>query len=158
MAIKGLSVIAGLKMLANTVRGLKVEHAHILYKGCVVPILTYGSPIWYREHGCKTLIKPLEKAQNAGLRWLLGAFRTSPVHAMEHVASIPPIHVHLGKLNQNAGTRLQRLPIRSEVARCLPTEWDTHDPSVPHPQQAKHSTPITHLASLSHPAAEHSDP
>jgi endonuclease/exonuclease/phosphatase family metal-dependent hydrolase len=104
MAIKGLSVIAGLKMLANTVRGLKVEHARILYKGCVVPILTYGSPIWYREHGCKTLIKPLEKAQNAGLRWLLGAFRTSPVHAMEHVASICKTCFSLGGLPETAET------------------------------------------------------
>ncbi|KAH7325519.1 hypothetical protein B0J17DRAFT_540015, partial [Rhizoctonia solani] len=34
-AIKGLSVIAGLKLLANTVRGHSVAHACRLFKACV---------------------------------------------------------------------------------------------------------------------------
>ncbi|KAJ1302665.1 hypothetical protein OPQ81_002981 [Rhizoctonia solani] len=102
--IKGLSVITGLKLLANTVRGLSVAHACLLYKTCVLPILTYGSSIWFRGSWQNGLIEPLVKAQNAGLRWLLGAFRTSPVGALEHLASIPPIHITLAKLSKNAAT------------------------------------------------------
>ncbi|KAF8760889.1 Reverse transcriptase (RNA-dependent DNA polymerase) [Rhizoctonia solani] len=78
-AIKGLSVISGLKLLANIVHGLSVAHARILFKACVLPILTYGSAIWYRGTRQNGLIKPLVKAQNVGLQWLLGAFQTSPL-------------------------------------------------------------------------------
>ncbi|QRW24086.1 Reverse transcriptase (RNA-dependent DNA polymerase) [Rhizoctonia solani] len=42
-ANKAKAVIAGLRMLANTQRGLTIKHARILYITCVIPILTYGS-------------------------------------------------------------------------------------------------------------------
>jgi hypothetical protein len=111
MAAKGLSVIAGLRVLANCVRGISVAHARLLYKVCVMPILTYGSPIWYTGVRQKHLFQPLIKAQNTGLRWLLGAFSTSPVPAMEHAASILPIPLALRRLSENAASRLHpKLP------------------------------------------------
>ncbi|KAG9088664.1 hypothetical protein FRC06_001931, partial [Ceratobasidium sp. 370] len=47
MATKGLGVISGLRLLANTLRGLSTKHARILYKTCVMPVFTYGSPLWH---------------------------------------------------------------------------------------------------------------
>lgn len=158
MAIKGCSVIAGLRLLANSIRGLSVYHAHLLFKTCVLPVLTYGSVIWFHGSRQKSLIRLIEHTQNAGIRWLLGAFHTSPVPAMEHVASIPPIHITLQRLSYNASTRLRCLPGKSEVAQHLPRGWDTHNPSAPLSaplckSQSKRS-PIQHLASLSDSCAE----
>lgn len=77
---------------------------------------------------------------------------------MEHVASIPPIHITLQRLSHNASTRLCRLPGNSEVAQHLSRNWDTHNLSVPHlPTSSKSKlkgSPIQHLASLSDPHAE----
>ncbi|KAB5587730.1 Reverse transcriptase from mobile element jockey protein [Ceratobasidium theobromae] len=53
MAIKGLSIIASLKMLANCICGLSVDQARILYKTSVLPILSYGSPIRFRPNSPK---------------------------------------------------------------------------------------------------------
>ncbi|KAJ1299407.1 hypothetical protein OPQ81_011087 [Rhizoctonia solani] len=156
-AIKGLSVIAGLKLLANSVRGLSVAHARRLFKACVLPILTYGSAIWFTGTRQNSLIEPLVKAQNAGLRWLLGAFRTAPVSALEHLASIPPIHIALARISRNASARISTLPPGSEVCQRLPRGWDTHNPNLPHyprPKPSARTSPIVHLADLSHPNCE----
>ncbi|KAG9126385.1 hypothetical protein FRC07_003632 [Ceratobasidium sp. 392] len=159
MAIKALSVISGIRLLANSVRGLSVVHARLLYRACVIPVLTYGSAIWYRGPKSKALLGPLVRAQNLGLRWILGAFRTSPINAMEHVAAILPVPLLLQRLSENAATRLRRLPPTSEVAKRLPHLWDTHSRSVPQPAVSPVApTIIQHLASLSDPEAEHTIP
>ncbi|KAF8578046.1 hypothetical protein K439DRAFT_1270702, partial [Ramaria rubella] len=47
MAGHAEKTINGLSMLANTVWGLSQSHVHALYIACVVPQLTYGSPVWW---------------------------------------------------------------------------------------------------------------
>lgn len=147
-------------MLASSVRELSVKHARILFKSCVLPVLTYGSILRYRGTGQTTLINTLARTQNVRLRWITSTFKTSPIAAMEHVASIPPIQVTLQRFRSNAATRLRRLPVQSEVARRLPRHWDTHDPSVPQPANTKSTQRriIHRLASQSHPGAEFTIP
>lgn len=158
-ARKGISVLARLKLLANTLRGISSYNARLLYNACVVPILTYGSVLWYRNSGRKGLVARLEKTQNKGLIWFLGAFRTSPIPAMEHLASIPPINITLAKLTANAATRLHRQPNSSEVARRLGPDYHSYDPSAPHlsGRRAK-PTPIGYLASCTAPDTEKLQP
>ncbi|CUA75631.1 Muscle M-line assembly protein unc-89 [Rhizoctonia solani] len=160
MATKALSCIAGLRALANSVRGLTVTNARLLYKTVVFPVLTYGAPVWFTGIRQKSLIQPLVKAQNEGLRWLLGAFRTTPSDAMHHIGSILPIPIALNRLSQNAATRILSLPTRSQLLLRLPRDWPDHDPSVPQPTQRRHSNPtiIHHLAGLAHPNAERTFP
>jgi ribonuclease HI len=156
-ARKGLSVLARLRLLSNLCRGLSVYNARLLYKACVIPVLTYGSTLWFRDSGQTGLVALLERTQNVGLRWFLGAFRTSPIPAMEHLASIPPIKITLQKFTMNAANRLHRIAPKSEVARRMPRGWDSHDPSVPHiisatrrrTNKLAHSSPIEFLASSS---------
>jgi hypothetical protein len=71
------------------------------------PVITYGAPIWFTGRRQEGLIKELETAQNEGVRWCLGAFRTSNVEAMRHIVSIPPIRYVLGQLRENCSTRLR---------------------------------------------------
>ncbi|EUC60717.1 reverse transcriptase from mobile element jockey protein, putative, partial [Rhizoctonia solani AG-3 Rhs1AP] len=162
MVNKANAVLSGLSMLANTIRGLSVKHARLLYKACVVPILTYGSLLWFHGRRQKSLTGSLEKAQNVGLRWLLGAFKTTSIRSMEHLASIPPMHVHLHKLNANAAIKLRALPRQFELARRLPKTWEAHDKAAIHTRRTKlaqaYISPIKKLAELSHPNAERRTP
>ncbi|KAF8753638.1 Reverse transcriptase (RNA-dependent DNA polymerase) [Rhizoctonia solani] len=54
-----------------------------------------------------SLSDPIQKAQNAGIQWLTGAFKTTPTTALHHLASIPPIHIYLHRLNTNAATKFR---------------------------------------------------
>ncbi|KAF8749671.1 Reverse transcriptase (RNA-dependent DNA polymerase) [Rhizoctonia solani] len=163
MANKANAILAGLRMLADTVKGMSMRHARILFIACVRPILTYGSLIWFHGNNQKTMIDPIQKAQNMGIRWLTGAFKTSPTDALHHLASIPPIHIYLQRLNTNAATKLRALPRHAEISRRLPKAWDSHDPTLPHPPEPKRRqtavpSPIVRLAALSHPESEFQTP
>jgi hypothetical protein len=59
MANRARSTIAGLRLLANTVRGLKQTSARLLYKTVVLPVLTFGAAVYYTGYWQATLIKPL---------------------------------------------------------------------------------------------------
>ncbi|KAJ1299298.1 hypothetical protein OPQ81_005351 [Rhizoctonia solani] len=122
-----------------------------------MPVLTYGSTLWYHGRRQQSLTGPLEKAQNIGLRWLLGAFKTTPTYALQHLSAIPPIHIHLHRLNTNAAAKLCTLPKKAKVARRLPTSWDTHNPTLPIIPQNRPialMSPISKLANMSSPEAE----
>jgi ribonuclease HI len=153
-------VFAGLRILANTIRGLSVVNARLLYKTVVLPILTFASPVWFTGVRQKSLIAPLIHAQNEGLRWLLGAFRTTPSAEMHYIGAILPIPYLLQRLSRNAAVRLQTLPHSSQVLARLPPSWEEHcvDVPVPIPHSPSASkvppTIIHHLASLSHPQSE----
>ncbi|KAL1738829.1 hypothetical protein HDZ31DRAFT_18368, partial [Schizophyllum fasciatum] len=48
MAMRARSTIAGLRILGNTVRGLHVANARLVYKAVVLPVLTFASLVWYK--------------------------------------------------------------------------------------------------------------
>ncbi|KAF8623926.1 hypothetical protein AX17_007254 [Amanita inopinata Kibby_2008] len=159
MATKARSTLAGLKILANSVRGLSIVNARLLYKTVIIPILTFGAPVWHTGRCQKTLIRPLETAQNECLRWILGAFSTSPVDELHHISAILPMHILLEKISDNAALRLRRLPRHSQVLARTPSNWEEHNPDLfvnaPDPSNPKKpNTIIQHLAAKTSPKAE----
>ncbi|QRW25614.1 RNA-directed DNA polymerase from transposon BS [Rhizoctonia solani] len=85
------------------------------------------------------------------------------INTLHHLASIPPIHIYLQRLNTNTATKLRALPRHAEISCCLPKAWDSHDPTLPHPPKPKRCqtavpSPIGQLAALSHPEAEFQTP
>ena len=75
MCNRARSIINGLKCLSNTVRGLSQHHLHLLYKTCVIPVMTYASPVWFQtDKRQKTLINTLNTTQNHALRLISGCF------------------------------------------------------------------------------------
>ena len=64
-----------------------------VYQVVVWSVLSYGLPLWYKINGkgCKAHLKLLSKTQNVALRWISGAFRTTPTLWMEFLAGIPPV-------------------------------------------------------------------
>ena len=111
----------GLRMLANTVRGLSQEHMRHLYISCILPILLYASPVWWMQR--KWQSDALQRVQNICLRQICAAFRTSPIDALEREAAIPPIYTALNKCDDLASARLHKLGPYSPVLQRLPAAW-----------------------------------
>jgi hypothetical protein len=110
MANRAQSTIAGLRVLANSVRGMSASNLRLLYKTVVLSVLTFGAAVWYTGHRQKTLTNILQRAQNAGLRHIAGAFRTTPVDTLHHITSILPVDLYLERTLDIAAIRLRTLP------------------------------------------------
>ena len=165
MCNRARSVINGFKCLSNSVRGLSQNHLRLLYKTCAIPVMTYASPVWFRtDKKQKSILDMLEMTQNHALRLITGCFRTTPIHALQALAHIPPIELTLRRLNDGAAARLSRLPFSSPVTRRLPDDWrggfpPDHPtifptlPSLPHAPKPQDSV-IEHLSRRSSPETE----
>ncbi|PPQ90044.1 LOW QUALITY PROTEIN: hypothetical protein CVT25_006333, partial [Psilocybe cyanescens] len=64
-------------MLGSSTRGLRPKR--VLYRACVLPIVTYGFRLWYFAAArCKGALHHLSTMQHSAALWITGAFRTSP--------------------------------------------------------------------------------
>src|SRR5882762_3793996 len=107
---KSISTVKAMGMLGNSSRGLLPLQKRLLYRSCVVPIATYGYCLWfYKGAKIKCLLADLKTMQRRAALWVLGAFRTSPTVAIEALAGLIPIHLHLTKLAQRSQSRLRTL-------------------------------------------------
>ena len=133
----------GLRVLSNTVRGLSQKHLRALHKTCILPIITYASPLWFHpDRPLQAHLHKLDTVQNMTLRLICGTFKTTPVKGLQVIAHQPPIREVLSKFSSNAARRLSRIPTSSPVFQRLPADW----------KKASHQshTPIPPLASLPH--------
>lgn len=157
MATHAHSTLAGLQILANSICGLSITNTRLLYKTVILPVLTFMSPVWYIRICQKTLIKPLEQAQAAGLRWILGTFCTTLFTEMHHIGVILLIPQLLHWLSSNSATHLHTLPLSFQVLARALTSWKAHNSyilvSLPRPcaLQTILATIIHHLTSLTSP-------
>jgi hypothetical protein len=138
-------------MLGNSLRGLNQQHLHNLYRGAVLPMMTYASTTWW--NGSKNLVNPLTIMQNKAVRHITGAFRMTPIYAMEIEASMPPIPLVLDYYNDRAATRLTRLDSRNPVVARMPSDTlpvglipDVAPPRPPRPPVRNYSDPIRKAA------------
>ncbi|KAB5587839.1 RNA-directed DNA polymerase from transposon BS [Ceratobasidium theobromae] len=104
LATRAKSMLGGMKMLGNTIRG-----------------------------NSKSLCKTLQTVQNMACHWATGSFRTAPTAVLEHVIALPPIQFRLWKLCVNYASKLRHVPANSQVNACLPPAFDSHHPDVAHP-------------------------
>ena len=124
LCAKAKNIISGLSCLGNTIAGMNQNHLRLLYKTCVIPVITYGSQLWFNPYHPRVLLmKKLEKIQNLGLRKVTGAFRTSNTEALTLLAHQPPIHITVHKLFESCAARFFRLPLHSEITLRLPPSF-----------------------------------
>src|SRR5215469_16532610 len=97
-------------MLGNSNRGVKPLQKCLLYRTCVLPIATYGCRLWFFEGAKnKKALNNLQKMQRQACLWILGAFQTSPGGAIETIAGILPIQLHIKKLVDRSHLRIRTL-------------------------------------------------
>ena len=106
MANRARSMIRELAILGNSVRGLDLVHWKQVYLMYVIPILTYGAPVWYTGFSQKGLINTLQTAQNEGIRKITGVFRTTPTATTENMIGIAPIKYLLPRIIHSFRNRM----------------------------------------------------
>ena len=120
--------VSSFTMLANTICGLSHAHLCQLYIACVTPKILYACPAWWI--GKQYQICPLERVQRRALRLICAAFKTTPIHALELEASIPPIHIQAQSLARKCAIRFNKLLTSSPIIQRLPNQWkDNRAPS-----------------------------
>jgi ribonuclease HI len=128
MCIKAMGAINSLRPLNSSKRGLSAASSRLLYLTAVLPILLYGSSIWWRGFervetnragekeiqripGAGKKLKELEKVHYAGLKFVLPCWRTTSRESLEKMSSIPPIEVILSQINKTESLRIASLPL-----------------------------------------------
>jgi hypothetical protein len=94
--------------LANSEKGLSQSALHQLYQSCITTVVDFGSEVWW--NGQKSQSNSLQKIQNQALRKIAGAFRTTPIAALEAEIALYPVDIRLDLRNRNYATRLLTLP------------------------------------------------
>ena len=87
----------GLQRLSNTQKGLSFRAVRQLYSACVTTIADYGVPVWYKGLRQGKLIQLYQRLQSMALPKILGAFKGSPIRAMELEAAVLPPEVRFQK-------------------------------------------------------------
>jgi hypothetical protein len=116
---KTIAMAKVLCMVANCTRGLTTEHGRILFNSVLLLVLLYAVPVYLLGVNQKGLVKKLQVAQNKGVRWVLGAFKTTSVREMHHLAAIPPVAYTTRKLCIGAAICLNTLLTQSEISKRL---------------------------------------
>ena len=110
MSTRARSIIKGLSVLGNSIRGFHLISWRRIFISVILPVLTYGAQVWFRDISQVTLINTLQIAQNEACRKLAGTFHTTPIEMMHSLLSIPPICFHLRHLLRTQGCRLASQP------------------------------------------------
>src|SRR5436190_7595350 len=98
-----LKILNQIERLSNTERGLSFQVMRQLYIACISSIADYGVPVWWNNQ--KNMLEKFQKLQNIALRKMLGAFKTSPINAMELEASISPPKIRFERICKNYAWR-----------------------------------------------------
>ena len=131
---KGLVTANNLKILGHSLGGINPALRRHVYQAVVWLVMSYGLPLWYKINGkgCQAHLKLLNKTQNVALRWICGAFRTTPIAWMELLTGIPPVKQKANYMLRNAVQWISKVPIH-HVLHCI-----AHDhalPNAPHHRQ-----------------------
>ena len=145
MANRARSTVRAISILGNTVRGLHAANWRKVFHALILPVLTYGLPLYASQKHVVGLTKTLQVAQNDAIRKMTGAFKTTPVDPLHFVAAIFPVKILLPKLLGEYSDRVHRLPPSCQLRTLL-----THNPVAIWPSWFPISTPITRLPAPSY--------
>jgi endonuclease/exonuclease/phosphatase family metal-dependent hydrolase len=126
-ALKGLNSYEALARLTAATWGPSVRHSRLLYTAVVRPTMLYGSQIWSLRGdggaGAISLIQPLASAQAKSLRRITGAYKRTPIAAVEREIAVPPLHLYTdaGALQYAEMTR--DYPVTKKITQTADSIW-----------------------------------
>ena len=129
MSTRVQSIMKGLGVLGNSIRGFHLINWRRIFISVFLPVLTYGCQVWFKDVSQITLIKTLQVAQNEACRKLAGTFYTTPTDMTQSLLSIPPIHVRLRHLLRAQGRCLASQPPSCLLCHPSSTRKSTLIPS-----------------------------
>jgi hypothetical protein len=93
---KALTTVRSMRMLGNSAWGLDPMQKRLLYRSCVVPVMTYGLHLWcFQGARVQGSIKALAQIQSAAARWITGTFHTTPIGGLLALAALLPMNILL---------------------------------------------------------------
>jgi len=146
MANCARSTIRALSILGNSVRGLDFANWHQLLHSLILPVLTYGFPLYSTQPCIKGLLKILQVAQNDAVRKMSSAFKTTLVVPLHYLLAIPPLSLTIIKLTDIFRLHIQRLPPSHLIRTII-----TFNPAVDWHLSLQPQTCLTHLLPDSFP-------
>jgi hypothetical protein len=123
MCNRARASLKALQVLGNSIRGLSMANWRLVLNAVCLPVLAYGSQIWYLSGASKGLINMLQKVQNDMVKQVTGAFRTAPREALLHFTRMVPMRHYIEKLTYTLALHLYRLPRPSQLLCCLGQDW-----------------------------------
>jgi hypothetical protein len=123
MCNRARASIKALQVLGNSIRGLSMANWRLVLNVVCLPVLAYGSQIWYLSGASKTLVNMLQRVQNEMVKQVTGVFRTAPREALLHFTRMVPMCHYIEKLTYMSALRLYRLPRPSQLLSRLGPDW-----------------------------------
>jgi hypothetical protein len=88
-----------------------------------LPVLTYGSQLWFLTGAAKGLMNMVQWVQNDMVCQVTGAFRTAPREPLLHFTRMLLMKFFIEKLTYTSALRLYRLPRESQLLHHLGNDW-----------------------------------
>ncbi|KAF8680852.1 hypothetical protein AX14_004444 [Amanita brunnescens Koide BX004] len=122
---RAFSTIRALRMLGSSICGLGTLQKRHSYQACVIPVLTYGLPLWFAHDGAgvKKYIQRINKVHSHACKWIVGCFRTTPIGAREVIAGLPPLILLLNSLLHGFCTRITTLSTNHILRTAMEQKW-----------------------------------
>jgi hypothetical protein len=137
-----------LRSLVRHETGLSPSAMRLIYQACVTSRSDFGAEIWWQ--GQKNLEITLQLQQNAALRRILNAFRSTPVTALHNEAALPLVAVRLIHKLRKYTLHLLSLPTTHPVIQWCPSSYPipghfttslSDDHEYDHPWYSNHRSP-----------------
>jgi hypothetical protein len=119
MCNRAQASVKALQVLGNTIRGLSMVNWRLVLNAVCLPVLTYGSQLWYLTGAAKGLLNMVQHVQNDMVRQVTGAFCTAPREPLLHFTCMLPMKHFIEKLTYTLALRLYRLPQVSQILHRL---------------------------------------
>ena len=123
---RAFSTIRALRMLGSSIRGLGTLQKRHSYQACVIPVLTYGLPLWFAHDGVgvkKSLLR-INKVHSHTCKWIVGCFWTTPIGAREVIAGLPPLVILLNSLLHGFRARITTLLASHILRTAMEQRWN----------------------------------
>jgi hypothetical protein len=95
---KAMQLIVCLSSFANKKFGLNSRALEVIYKGAIIPILSYGVPIWGEAIDRKYNILIIERIQRLIALRLCHAYKTVSTDALNIICNLMPIDLRLKRI------------------------------------------------------------
>ena len=112
----------GLQRTTASTWGATFSHSRQIYNAVVRSALSFGAPSWHTasENPAKTkgIVRLLEKHQNACLRTVAGAYKATPIEALETETFTPPLPIYLNRKVAAYHLRQENSPVRQATRQA----------------------------------------
>ena len=112
--------LSSLLRLSTTEKGLTLSNMRQLYQACILPVIDFGSEVWWKGYNQDYLVKRIQLVQNTASRRILGAFRSTPTDLLDVEAALLPANIRLQYNQRRYAVRLLRLPESHPVVQRCP--------------------------------------